>query len=176
MSNDLIGKKLVYADDISRYIKTEINPYGKPFEGSAYEFGLKIMEYINNMSAAMTAEEAWEIAKDIICPATFGGFNADDANDIFGTASAYAIMQRFTPQQVKTKIEAWEAGKEIGIGDVVKAEDSIKAVALDVHENYIDVLTENGCAEEWYKSKVEKTGRHIDIQSVLEQIGGRNDG
>lgn len=52
MSNDLISRKLVYADDIHRYIKAEINPYGKPFEGSAYEFGLKIMEYIENMNVA----------------------------------------------------------------------------------------------------------------------------
>lgn len=32
-----------------RYIKTEINPYGKPFEGSVYDFGLKLMDYIENM-------------------------------------------------------------------------------------------------------------------------------
>lgn len=32
-------------------VNAEINPYGKPFEGSAYEFGLKIMEHIENMSA-----------------------------------------------------------------------------------------------------------------------------
>ena len=31
------------------YIKRTINPYGKPFEGTAYEFGLKIMDYIENM-------------------------------------------------------------------------------------------------------------------------------
>lgn len=60
MSNDLIGKKLVYADDICRYIKTEINPYGKPFEGSAYEFGLKVMRYIENMSAAYDVDKVVE--------------------------------------------------------------------------------------------------------------------
>nr|DAE32432.1 MAG TPA: Protein of unknown function (DUF551) [virus sp. ctEfN2] len=31
------------------YIKRTINPYGKPFEGTAYELGLKIMGYIENM-------------------------------------------------------------------------------------------------------------------------------
>lgn len=31
------------------YIKRTINPYGKPFEGTAYELGLKIMDYIENM-------------------------------------------------------------------------------------------------------------------------------
>ena len=31
------------------YIERTINPYGKPFEGTAYELGLKIMDYIENM-------------------------------------------------------------------------------------------------------------------------------
>lgn len=31
------------------YIKMTINPYGRPFEGTAYELGLKIMDYIENM-------------------------------------------------------------------------------------------------------------------------------
>lgn len=31
------------------YIKRTINPYGRPFEGTAYELGLKIMGYIENM-------------------------------------------------------------------------------------------------------------------------------
>lgn len=31
------------------YIKRTINPYGRPFEGTTYEFGLKIMDYIENM-------------------------------------------------------------------------------------------------------------------------------
>ena len=34
---------------IYNYIKRTVNPYGRPFEGTAYEFGLKIMDYIENM-------------------------------------------------------------------------------------------------------------------------------
>ena len=36
--------------DIYNYIKTEINPYGKPFEGTVFEFGNKLMDFIENMS------------------------------------------------------------------------------------------------------------------------------
>lgn len=36
-------------DKIYNYIIREINPYGKPFEGTAEEFGLKLMNYIKNM-------------------------------------------------------------------------------------------------------------------------------
>lgn len=31
------------------YIKAEINPYGKPFEGTVFEFGCKVMDYIEKM-------------------------------------------------------------------------------------------------------------------------------
>ena len=31
------------------YIKRTINPYGRPFEGTVYELGLKIMDFIENI-------------------------------------------------------------------------------------------------------------------------------
>lgn len=40
----MINEKKIY-----NYIKGQINPYGKPFEGTVYEFGLKIMDFIENM-------------------------------------------------------------------------------------------------------------------------------
>ena len=45
MSNLISRKK------ICDYIKGKINPYGKPFEGTAYELGLKIMRYIDAMDS-----------------------------------------------------------------------------------------------------------------------------
>lgn len=40
----MIDEKKIY-----NYIKELINPYGKPFEGTSYELGNKIMDYIKNM-------------------------------------------------------------------------------------------------------------------------------
>ena len=45
--SDLISRK-----KICDYIKGKINPYGKPFEGTAYELGLKIIRYIDDMDSA----------------------------------------------------------------------------------------------------------------------------
>ena len=45
--SDLISRK-----KIRDYIKGKINSYGKPFEGTAYELGLKIMRYIDAMDSA----------------------------------------------------------------------------------------------------------------------------
>lgn len=40
----MIDEKRIY-----NYIRALINPYGKPFEGTTYELGLKIMKYIEEM-------------------------------------------------------------------------------------------------------------------------------
>ena len=39
------------------YIKRTINPYGRPFDGTAYEFGLKIMDFIENIDGEK--ENGW---------------------------------------------------------------------------------------------------------------------
>ena len=42
--SDLISRSKIY-----NYIKAQINPFGKPFEGDVYEFGVKLMGYIEQM-------------------------------------------------------------------------------------------------------------------------------
>ncbi len=77
--------KLIDADDVYRYIKTEINPYGKPFQGSAYELGLKIMEHIEKMSATYdvdkVAERLEEIREEIL---TDTAYDNDTVNHYLG--------------------------------------------------------------------------------------------
>ena len=34
---------------LTRYIKTEINPYGKPFYGTVFEFGNMLIDYMERM-------------------------------------------------------------------------------------------------------------------------------
>ena len=53
--SDLISRK-----KIPDYIKGEINPYGKQFEGTAYELGLKIMRYIDAMDSAYDIDRVVE--------------------------------------------------------------------------------------------------------------------
>lgn len=40
---------MIDAKKLRKYIKAQINPYGKPFEGTVYDFGLKLMDYIDAM-------------------------------------------------------------------------------------------------------------------------------
>ena len=59
---DLIRKSKIY-----NYIKAQINPFGKPFEGDVYEFGIKLMEYIEQMDAEESVTDTNVDGKWILC-------------------------------------------------------------------------------------------------------------
>lgn len=62
------------------YIKKTINPYGRPFEGTAYEFGLKLMDFIENIDGEKAngwipvSERLPEKNKDVITTVKYSGF------------------------------------------------------------------------------------------------------
>lgn len=62
------------------YIKKTINPYGRPFEGTAYEFGLKLMDFIENIDGEKAngwipvGERLPEKNKDVITTVKYSGF------------------------------------------------------------------------------------------------------
>ena len=70
----------------------------------------------------MSADEAWEIAKRI-CTSDYDGCeNAllnSDLYEIFGTCDCVKIMNIYTPNYAKLKIETWEAENGIKVGDEV---------------------------------------------------------
>lgn len=51
---------LVSLERIKNYIQTQINPYGKPFKGTAYEFGIKLLDYLNNKDADYDVDKVIE--------------------------------------------------------------------------------------------------------------------
>lgn len=124
----------------------------------------------------MTAEEAWEIAKRIVGSITHRGYNVKELTEIFGYSGYSTILESNTPQEAKEKIEAWEKSKEIHIGDEVELLSvNTKGVVTSFvdGENTVRILCSDGniiqCSKSLY---IKKTGRYIDIQSVLNQIGG----
>ena len=81
--SDLISRK-----KIRDYIKGEINPYGKSFEGTAYELGLKIIRYIDAMDSAYDVEK---IVQELESFAKLAEENSDsyiDCEDVFDIVSA----------------------------------------------------------------------------------------
>lgn len=118
----------------------------------------------------MTAEEAWKIAKKILLYPDHGGFNSAELEEIFGRTEH---LWELTPQEAKAKIEAWEAAKEIKVGDVVTVSVYEGIVTRDVDKyGYCSLLFVDGDIGYYQRSSLKKTGRHIDIEGILKQIGG----
>ena len=120
-------------------------------------------------------EDAWELAKKIASNPSEGGFSIKELIKIFESSLIKDIFKKYSAQEALAKLEAYENEQaDIKVGDVVVHLDT-KGVVLDFIDSTDDemvVLNENGCVEEWKHSQCKKTGKHIDIQSVLEQIGG----
>lgn len=114
----------------------------------------------------MTAEEAWEIARNL-----FANYSNTELDEIFGKGWTYPKLMKMTPKQAKARIEAWEAEK-INVGDVVMIFDEYGIVTrVDAETGFFNVLKESGCTGSYKKIEIKKTGRHIDIGGVLKQIG-----
>lgn len=116
----------------------------------------------------MTAEEAWKIAKKILLHPANGGFNSTELEEIFGRTEH---LWELTPQEAKKKIEAWEASKEIKVGDFVELENKIFCVTSLVGE-YCCGMDANGYVYSARKKYTKKTGRHIDIDGLMNHIRG----
>lgn len=115
----------------------------------------------------MTEEESWELARRI------EGMRSDALLEIFDMGSIYCILQYYSPQQAKDKIKEREAKNEIKVGDVVTIFDEDGIVTrVDAETGFFNVLKESGCTGSYKKIEIEKTGRHIDIYGILQQIGG----
>lgn len=123
--------------------------------------------------APMTAEEAWELAKKL-----FADFSDTELNEIYGKGWSYPKLMELSPQEAKAKIEEWES-KQIQVGDVCKFGDSSEVVVTKVgkvrsegfyfkHPSEVQIGAVGGFSTD----KLHKTGKHIDIQSLLDQIGG----
>lgn len=119
----------------------------------------------------MTAEEAWEIAKKILLYPNQGGYNSGELEEIFGRTEH---LWEFTPHEAKAKIEAWEAEKEIKVGDEVDiCGDKGIVTSFGTDGDSIHVLYLDGIVNSYRKDKdIKKTGRRIDINGLLKQIGG----
>lgn len=147
--------------------KTKISIYSK------FEIGLK----------DEGRNEVWEFVKRLFDYNSNTKLTSKELKKIFGLASEIDILRNFTPQEALAKIEAYEKEqKEIKVGDVVyiptvNTEDEkedygvvTNIYAADKTTRY-EILMHNGDCMSYYDYEIEKTNKHIDIQSILEQIG-----
>ena len=69
---------LISREKIRDYIKIKINPYVKPFKGTAYELGLKIMRYIDAMDSDYDIDKVVEELKTDSSIKLYGSQNSDN--------------------------------------------------------------------------------------------------
>lgn len=117
-------------------------------------------------------QEAWELAKNIALDEMFGGYKVSELKEIFGLMYLPEIF-RLTYSEAAAKVAAWEKAKEeLCVGDVVIDWNGNTAVVIQSVIDAIKLLYGNGSTHTAIKRKLTKTGRHIDIASMLAQIGG----
>lgn len=117
--------------------------------------------------------DAWMLATKIC-----DDMGIHERENAFGYKYETDVMKCITPQKAIAMLKAYEEAQKIEVGDVVVwadfADDVFNGVVLDFKDstdNEVVVFDENGCVEVWKIADCKKTGKHIDIQSILEQIG-----
>ena len=124
--------------------------------------------------------EAWELAKKIVLQPINGGYKRSEFEEIFGCGYISDIFEKYTYSEATAKVAEWENEKdEIKVGDIVKTkcDTSFEFCVTDIDCN--GYLYGIGGYGETYSDKNpkdwEKTGRHIDIDGFLKQIGGEQE-
>ena len=143
----------------------------------AYELCSDQHEVEYNQAFNQGAEAAWELARKIILPQSQGGMNDEDYKEIFGSGfSEKYVIKNYTYSEAAAKVAEWEKAKEeIKRGDIIrnKYDTSSKFCVTDIGcDGHLygvgryGLIYSNQDPEYW-----EKTGRHIDIEELLKQIG-----
>ena len=125
------------------------------------------------MARAEGHSEAWELARKIVIQNGYSGY---DLYEIFGSSDLQYVLENYTYPEAAAKVAEWEKGKEeIKVGDVFQDNDGNNAIVTSIKGNTVyymwdDGDTRSGFAED-VKKHFTKTGRHIDIDGFLKQIG-----
>lgn len=132
------------------------------------------------LSAGKTYEdgmaEAWGVARKLCAPEDNGGIPWDDIHEIFGVNKFYDAFKNFTAAEAAEKIKAWEDAQEICFRDEVKSADGKTGVVTNAehpsYTNHACVLWKDGHASTIMKEYLTKTGRKINVDKWLAEIGG----
>lgn len=124
--------------------------------------------------------EAWELAKKIVDDVWNGGYSEEKLKQIFGNAISQLCIVKNTYSEAAAKVAEWEKAKEkICVGDVVrfKENNSVEFCVTNIlDDSFLYGINAEG---DVYSNRdielFEKTGRHIDIDSFLKQIGAEQE-
>ena len=144
----------------------------------AYELCGDQHEVEYNQAFNQGAEAAWELARKI------NDMDIYDTEEIFIEAGAFHlgnVLENYTYPEAAAKVTEWEKAKEeIKVGDIVKIREGnnndLCVLCMSTDKKYYNAV--DGYGAVYYlltKEMIAKTGRHIDIDGFLKQIGGESD-
>ena len=133
---------------------------------------------IVNLNAGRLAgqNEAWELAQKIFRGAHNNGYSPKELAQMFGCEVSKPCIVENTYPEAAAKVAEWEKAKEeICVGDVVrfKENNSVEFCVTQIDcDGYLYGVWRNGLTYSGRNPELwEKTGRHIDIDGFLKQIG-----
>ena len=146
----------------------------------AYELCGDQHEVEYNQAFNQGAEAAWELARKIVDYVSDDGYSVEELVQIFGNRSSQFCIMNYTSPEAAAKVAEWEKPKEeIKVGDVVRFKNNnrVEFCVTDILDDSFlyGIDAEGGVFSGRNIELVEKTGRHIDIDSFLKQIGGEQE-
>ena len=164
---------VIAREDLEELTSDYINEHYGVLQDTAYQKGLHDGEskrrYCNEYQRGLN--DAWEAARKIVemsDPPYWELFDEYKEN-LFGKISASEAIEKLKAYEDKQK-----ADDEIKVGDEVRHDRGWTAVVTSIDNVGFSVMDLNGEVGSYSDiSKFEKTGRHFDIASILEDM--RND-
>ena len=184
MSKYKVGDKVVMeiTDKISVmeepwYVLSNATSIYEPYLNEAAE---SLSTYIEQ-ARAEGQNEAWGLARKILEGVPNGGYSPKELAQIFGCEVSKPCIVGNTYHEAAAKVAEWEKAKEeiedeeIKDGDVLEGiyDNEVKCIVTNLcPDNMAYLVFDDGTAGVYELDNLKKTGRHIDIDSFLKQIGG----
>ena len=160
-----VWSRMFSLDELEILNSDYINEHFGELQDEAYQAGM---------------DKAWEIARRIRVNYEDGGIDGDGLRKMFGTANTYTIIKDNTASEAVAKIKAYDNAMHYGrieVGDEVEWDGDKYVVTYlnyDIETSEItdyDLLAYDGSVVDHVKKcTFTKTGKHYDIQSILEAM------
>ena len=165
-----VGDEVLVKGKITAIVERENYPFKVRFADMEYVF-FKEEELIPaDKTYTQGLADAWELAKRLY------EMSGNERFDVVGYGDYANIMEFVTPEEALAKIEAYEREKEIKVGDEVVhgiGGCETKFIITSMSDGMIRGFDSNGITHSFtFPNRfITKTGKHIDIEGLLRQIG-----
>ena len=164
----------VAVEDLEELNSDYINEHFGDLQDTAYQKGLEEGNDIGYKDGVKDGQnEAWEAARKL-----FSSMADSDIEKVFPTEwnnGGFNALINLRPQEVIEKLKAYEekqkADDEIKVGDeVIYNEHKFIVFATETEKYYASLFDVNGRHASADHREFKKTGRHFDIDKILEAM------